>query len=244
MPTTCGDFSDGRPIAARPVGPLARTWRWCRRKPVQAAWRRRLVLALVGGFAGITWNWREAVLLRRAAQAAEAAARAGPKKPTPSTASCSPRCHGHGGSGYDLVAGRAADLAVLDRAAAEVGGSFGDRPEIEAAIRMSPWHATITLWRLTVNLRRSTGRRGRFTAEYSGEDTLAVRAEHGHSLAHLRRLDEAETLLTPAFEEMTRNLGPTQSTTIDCGRYLAALYTKTKTATPMPKSFVGGSWRT
>ena len=38
-------FLDGRPIARAAGGPLARTWRWCRRKPVQAALAAGLVLA-------------------------------------------------------------------------------------------------------------------------------------------------------------------------------------------------------
>ena len=41
-------FLDGRPIAARPVGALARTWRWCRRKPAQAALAAGLVLSRGG----------------------------------------------------------------------------------------------------------------------------------------------------------------------------------------------------
>ena len=67
-------FLDGRPIAARPVGPLARSWRWCRRKPVQAGLAAGLVLALVVGFTGITWNWWKAQVGRDGAAAhAEAA---------------------------------------------------------------------------------------------------------------------------------------------------------------------------
>ncbi len=50
-------FLEGRPIAARPVGPLARTWRWCRRKPLLACLAAGLVLALAGGFVGITYSW-------------------------------------------------------------------------------------------------------------------------------------------------------------------------------------------
>ena len=67
-------YLDGRPIAARPVGPFGRSWRWCRRKPVQASLGGALVLALVVGFTGITWNWlkAQAAEKRAIAQAAKA----------------------------------------------------------------------------------------------------------------------------------------------------------------------------
>ena len=156
-------FLEGRPIAARPVGPLARTWRWCRRKPVQAALAAGLILALVGGFAGITWNWRDAVQLRRAAQAAEAIARAKAEKADAINGFLFAKMPGHGSSGYDPVAGRSADLAFLDRAAARWAdhSPAGRKSRLPFAFK---WHATITLWRPTVNQNQNTARRGRFTA--------------------------------------------------------------------------------
>ena len=47
----------GEPILARPTGPLGRTWRWCRRKPLIVALTAALILSLLGGFAGVTWQW-------------------------------------------------------------------------------------------------------------------------------------------------------------------------------------------
>jgi tetratricopeptide (TPR) repeat protein/predicted Ser/Thr protein kinase len=44
---------DSRPIAARRVGPAERAWLWCRRKPAVAALAASVMLAAVGGTAGI-----------------------------------------------------------------------------------------------------------------------------------------------------------------------------------------------
>jgi WD40 repeat protein/serine/threonine protein kinase len=64
-------FRAGEPILARPVGPLERTWRWCRRKPVLAALSAALVLAVTGGFTGVTLKWREAEQQRAYAEYAQ-----------------------------------------------------------------------------------------------------------------------------------------------------------------------------
>jgi serine/threonine-protein kinase len=54
------NYLDGRPIKARPVGPLERTWRWCRRNPRVALLLATLALAFIGGFIGIFSQWRRA----------------------------------------------------------------------------------------------------------------------------------------------------------------------------------------
>src|SRR5262249_45055177 len=43
-----GAYLGGRPIAARPVGPLERAWKWARRHPERAAGIAAAVLVLVG----------------------------------------------------------------------------------------------------------------------------------------------------------------------------------------------------
>jgi WD40 repeat protein/tetratricopeptide (TPR) repeat protein len=63
-------FLDGRPIRARPVGVLARTVKWARRRPAIAALGAGIFLILALGFAGVTWQWREAEGARRTAEGA------------------------------------------------------------------------------------------------------------------------------------------------------------------------------
>jgi serine/threonine-protein kinase len=64
------------PIKARPVGALERAGKWARRKPVIAGLLGALAMAVVVGFAGITWQWRSAVTARNDAQDSEAKAQA------------------------------------------------------------------------------------------------------------------------------------------------------------------------
>ena len=68
-------FLDGKPILARPVGPLGRAWRWCRRQP----WLATLIaaLAVCAALLGAQW-WRAerhaAAARRSAADANDTAA--------------------------------------------------------------------------------------------------------------------------------------------------------------------------
>lgn len=67
-------FLQGRPILARPAGPMERSWRWCRRHPRASVQATALLLAVTAGLAGVLWQWRRAEAEATAAQtwAAEA----------------------------------------------------------------------------------------------------------------------------------------------------------------------------
>src|SRR5262249_14883693 len=69
-------FLADRPIQARPVGGLERAWKWAQRKPAGAGLLAALAVAVVVGFAGITWQWRQAVGARNTANQNEARAQA------------------------------------------------------------------------------------------------------------------------------------------------------------------------
>jgi WD40 repeat protein len=58
-------FRAGEPIHARRVGLLGQTGRWCRRNPALAGVLMALLLALVAGFAGVTWGYLDASAARR-----------------------------------------------------------------------------------------------------------------------------------------------------------------------------------
>ena len=57
----------GDPVLARPVGRLATLWRRCRRRPLLSGLVASLVLAVVAGTAGVTWQWQRAEFQRRRA---------------------------------------------------------------------------------------------------------------------------------------------------------------------------------
>jgi eukaryotic-like serine/threonine-protein kinase len=69
-----GRFLEGKPIHARPVNVAGKVWKWCWRQPVRASLAGALLLVLVLGITGISWQWRRAERERRAAVAAKAEA--------------------------------------------------------------------------------------------------------------------------------------------------------------------------
>jgi eukaryotic-like serine/threonine-protein kinase len=54
-------FLEDKPIKARRAGAAEQMWRWGRRNPAVASLAAGLLLALVAGLAGVTWQWRKAV---------------------------------------------------------------------------------------------------------------------------------------------------------------------------------------
>ena len=50
-------FLEGRPITARPVGPVGRSWRWAKRKPWLAGLSAALLLTFAIGTPSLLWLW-------------------------------------------------------------------------------------------------------------------------------------------------------------------------------------------
>jgi uncharacterized protein with WD repeat len=69
-------FLNNEPIRARPVSRAEKLLRWTRRNPFVASLMAALVLALAGGFAGITWKWQDAEFQRAQADRANETATA------------------------------------------------------------------------------------------------------------------------------------------------------------------------
>jgi eukaryotic-like serine/threonine-protein kinase len=112
---------EGLPILARPVGMAARIWMWCQRNRGLAAMAALLVVALIGGVAGIAWKWREADHERVKTEAVNEL--------------LTRRLLSWAGAELDP---RSRDLTVrelVDRASAQLGGWLEGQPDVEARIQ-------------------------------------------------------------------------------------------------------------
>ena len=212
-------YLDGRPITARPVGAVARSWRWCRRKPVQAGLAAGLFLALAVGLSGITWNWLKA-------QTAEKQAKAEAAKADAINRFLIDKLLGRASPNNNPRARDVTLREALDKSAAEVGQSFKDQPEIEAAIRMA-------LGKTYHDLHDFPQSESHYRAAHeilrnqplsSVESRIQAKSELGHLVFHANRLDEAEKLTTEAVNEARQALGPLHNLTIAALDYMGNLY--------------------
>ncbi len=62
-----GAIRRGQADSPRPIGVVERVAKWARRKPAVAGLLAALAAAILGGFAGITWQWRKAIAASTAA---------------------------------------------------------------------------------------------------------------------------------------------------------------------------------
>lgn len=52
-------FLSGRPITARPTGPVERTYKWAKRRPALASLTAAVLCVAAIGFAAVVWQWRQ-----------------------------------------------------------------------------------------------------------------------------------------------------------------------------------------
>jgi eukaryotic-like serine/threonine-protein kinase len=72
-----GRFLAGEPILARPIGPIGKVWRWCRRNPALTLVTGVSLVSMVAGITGIIWQWRQAEWEHERAEIQRARAEAG-----------------------------------------------------------------------------------------------------------------------------------------------------------------------
>jgi eukaryotic-like serine/threonine-protein kinase len=242
---------DSRPIAARRVGPAERAWLWCKRKPVVATLAASVVLAVVGGTAGIfvvqaraNANLRverdKAIEAERQTgierdKAIEAERQTGIERDKAVAAEAKSKAINEFLT-QDLLTqaepeNNAAEdhvtlLEVLDRAADKVGKRFADQPELESALRdtiYKTYHGLASWDKAETQLRAKLEATRKRTPESA--EVYTDEAELAHLLRHRGRQDAGVLKLAEtAAKGLERTLGPDHASTVAAVAHLADAY--------------------
>jgi tetratricopeptide (TPR) repeat protein len=165
----------GRPIAARPLGVLGKSWRWCRRNPSLATTLGLFLVSLVVGTMISTAMWRisEANAQRANEQLAIAEEAKTMAEQEMENAAAVTRFFTNdvlGQASPNASPDREVKLtAVLDAAAGTLEDQFQDQPLIEAAVRQALGDTYMSLGKLT-ECRNHLERAVELKSETLGED--------------------------------------------------------------------------
>jgi eukaryotic-like serine/threonine-protein kinase len=201
----------GAPILARPVGTMTRAAMWCRRNRTLASLAALLMLALVGGFAGVTWMWREADHERAKAEAVNDL--------------LTNQLLAQSSLELDPLAKNLTVRELLDRAGTQLGGWLEGQPEIEAKIRETIGSAYLSLGqydRAETHLRAAV----ELDTHHHGpryRDTLRANNLLATLFDETNRSADAEPLLRRNLNDCRSQLGSDDPVTLDAAERLGAL---------------------
>jgi hypothetical protein len=202
---------DGMPILARPVGSLTRAVMWCRRNKALASLAALLMLALVGGLAGVTWKWREADHERAKNEAVIELLNQG--------------LLAQASLELDPLEKNLSVRELLDRTAARLGGWLQDQPETEAKIRETIGGAYLSLARYEPAEKHLRAATQLDTQLYGPKHRDTLRANN--LLASLcdqtNRGAEAEQLLRQNLDDCRIQLGRDDRVTLDAAERLGTI---------------------
>ncbi len=206
-----GRWLAGMPIQARPVGTLTRALMWCRRNRALAGLAALLVMALLGGLAGITWKWREADRERTKVEAVNEL--------------LTERLLGQASAVMDPLAKNLTVRELLDRTAAQLGGWLDGQRDVEAKIRETMGGAYLSLGqydKAEPHIQTAI----RLDTDLYGErypDTLRARNLMTALLDQRGQATQAEPLARANLETASRSLGPNDPISLAAAERLGAI---------------------
>lgn len=198
----------GRPISARPVSKLERTWKLIKRNPALATLAASLFITVTAGLIGVTWQWRNTVVERNRAILAEREAVRQQK-----TSEAVNRF-----LVSDMIAAAAPDRAqgrmvtvqdALDEAALRLPFAFADQPEIEAGVQSTVGESYRKLGKPAIAeplLRKAFNTRiNSLGAEH--RDTLKTAKELALTLDDAGKWNQAEKILRDSTDHAEKQFG-------------------------------------